>query len=129
MKQIIIIIIIIAIGFGIYSYFKTNNINPASQVKGVMSEIDTLNAMSPSQLADTLSGGLTGKVGNEFDKSFLQGMITDRQAAITMANVALVTSNHPELKKIAQNIIDTDTAQITQMKTWQQAWFPATPTK
>ncbi|MBW4623368.1 MAG: DUF305 domain-containing protein [Cyanosarcina radialis HA8281-LM2] len=40
-----------------------------------------------------------------------------------MAQMVLNTANKPEIRELAQTIVDTQTAEINQMQQWQQAWF------
>lgn len=69
--------------------------------------------------------GLTGLEGDAFDKAFLAEMIAHHQGAVTMAEQALNSSKHQEIKVMAQKIIDAQKAEITQMQTWQTSWYPA----
>ncbi|MEO6508976.1 MAG: DUF305 domain-containing protein [Patescibacteria group bacterium] len=57
------------------------------------------------------------------DRHFIEQMIPHHEDAITMANLALVKAKHPEVKKLAQNIIRTQTEEITKMKSWYRNWF------
>ena len=69
--------------------------------------------------------GLTGLQGDAFDKAFLAEMIVHHQGAVAMAQQALSSSKHQEIKDMAQKIIDAQNAEITQMQTWQASWYPA----
>jgi uncharacterized protein (DUF305 family) len=69
--------------------------------------------------------GLTGLQGDAFDKAFLAEMIVHHQGAVAMAQQALTSSKHQEIKDMAQKIIDAQNAEITQMQAWQTSWYPA----
>ncbi len=58
-----------------------------------------------------------------FDKSFIDAMIPHHQGAVSMARMALQKAEHPEVRKMAQNIIETQQAEINQMRTWRKAWY------
>ena len=60
----------------------------------------------------------------EFDLMFIDMMIQHHQAAVAMAQVALDRAEHPELMQLAQTIIDTQQAEIDQLRTWRDAWYP-----
>lgn len=76
-----------------------------------------------------MSGSPMAGMGMLDDQSFLAMMIQHHQAAVDMAQIALQRAEHPELKQLAQSIITSQQAEITQMRAWQQAWFGgATPT-
>lgn len=124
MKTLIALLIVLVAGFFIASYMTNHNINPLAEVKGISNKIDALNAMTPQQIANTLSGGISGKAGNDFDAAYLKGMIADQQGAIAMSKAAIVASNRPEIKQMAQEILNTQTKQLSQMQSWQTQWFP-----
>ncbi|KOP28013.1 hypothetical protein AMR41_01880 [Hapalosiphon sp. MRB220] len=64
-----------------------------------------------------------GAADNEFDLRFINAMIPHHESAITMAKDALNKSKRPEIKKLAQSIIDSQQAEINQMKQWRKSWY------
>jgi uncharacterized protein (DUF305 family) len=63
-----------------------------------------------------------------FDLAFIDAMIPHHQSAIDAGKQALSQATHPEIKQLAQNIIDAQQKEIDQMKAWRAAWYPnATP--
>ena len=50
------------------------------------------------------------------DTMFLRMMIPHHQAAVDMSEQALDKAEHPELKELAQTIIDEQSAEIEQMR-------------
>jgi uncharacterized protein (DUF305 family) len=63
-----------------------------------------------------------GKADAGFDKRFLDAMIPHHQGAVTMGQDLLLKSKRPEMKKLAQNIIKSQQAEIAQMTQWQKQW-------
>jgi uncharacterized protein (DUF305 family) len=63
-----------------------------------------------------------GKADAGFDKRFLDAMIPHHQGAVTMGQDLLKKSKRPEMKKLAQNIITSQQAEIAQMTQWQKQW-------
>lgn len=59
-----------------------------------------------------------------FDATFIDSMIEHHQGAITMAEQALVEAEHPELRTMAEEIIDAQLAEISQMESWRAEWYP-----
>ena len=57
---------------------------------------------------------LTAATGNEFDALFLAGMIAHHEGAINMTN-PVASSANMEVKKLAENIITSQTAEIAEM--------------
>ncbi len=65
---------------------------------------------------------LNAASGNEFDLMFLDMMTPHHQGALVMAREALTKAEHPEIKRLAQQIITSQEAEIAQMKGWKQVW-------
>ena len=64
-----------------------------------------------------------GEADAGFDKRFLDAMIPHHQGAVTMAKDSLKKSKRPELQKLAQNIMTSQQAEISQMTRWQRQWY------
>ena len=59
----------------------------------------------------------------EVDKPFIEMMISHHQSANEMAQMALSRAKSPEVKKLAQSIIEEQTREIEQMQTWYKQWY------
>jgi uncharacterized protein (DUF305 family) len=59
-----------------------------------------------------------------FDMAFIDAMIPHHQSAIEMAKVAYEKSENPRIKKLAENIVSGQQAEIEQMKRWREQWYP-----
>src|SRR3989344_9452426 len=57
------------------------------------------------------------------DAHFIEQMIPHHEDAIAMAELALTKATRPEVKTLAQNIIDSQSKEIEQMKAWYKDWF------
>ncbi len=57
------------------------------------------------------------------DEDFLAQMIPHHQEAIDTAEVILAKSENADLKALAQDIVEAQTAEIAQMETWGKEWF------
>lgn len=57
-----------------------------------------------------------------YDVRWINSMISHHQAAITMAKEALTKAEHPDVKNLAQAIIDMQSAEVTQLTTWRDQW-------
>lgn len=70
-----------------------------------------------------------GKADAQYDERFIDMMIPHHQGAINMAKDALQKAQHPEIKKLAQNVIDSQQKEIDKLKAWRKEWYGSqTPT-
>ncbi len=67
--------------------------------------------------------------GNEFDRMFIDMMVPHHQGAIVMAEDALTKAQHPEIKALAQRIIDAQSTETKMMDRWRADWFGSTAVK
>jgi uncharacterized protein (DUF305 family) len=86
-------------------------------------EMGHMMAMSSSQVQLMRMDMDLGKADLNFDRRFIQVMIPHHQGAITMANDLKQKTKRPELQKLAQNIIESQQAEISQMEQWLQSWY------
>lgn len=88
----------------------------------IMSNNPETPSMSMADMMHDMNASLRGKSGDELDKTFLSEMIVHHQGAVDMAKMVL-DSKHPELAKLAQDIISAQEKEISLMKQWQEEWF------
>jgi uncharacterized protein (DUF305 family) len=60
---------------------------------------------------------------SDFDKAFIEGMIPHHQLAIMMAQMLKAGTNRPEMLTLANNIIESQSKEITEMQGWYKAWY------
>jgi uncharacterized protein (DUF305 family) len=60
---------------------------------------------------------------NTIDAHFIEQMIPHHEDAITMAKLAEGKAKHSEIKTLSQNIIDSQSKEIDQMRSWYMNWF------
>lgn len=63
--------------------------------------------------------GMSITYTGDADVDFVNGMIAHHQGAVDMARVELKYGKDPQLRKLAQNIIASQTKEIAFMKAWQ----------
>lgn len=62
--------------------------------------------------------------GSAFDRAFIDAMVPHHESALEMARSAEAAGlTQPDLQKVAQDILDTQQAEIDQMKDWRGEWF------
>lgn len=89
--------------------FRSVSVQPLSE----MAQVDTTSDTYKQYAAMT---------GETYDRNFIANMIAHHQGAVTMAQLALTNAKHQELKDMANDIISAQSGEISQMKSWQQAW-------
>jgi uncharacterized protein (DUF305 family) len=65
---------------------------------------------------------LKNKTGNDFDKAFVEMMISHHEGAVAMAELIPSRAKHDEVKELGEAIISAQTKEISEMKQWQQDW-------
>ena len=78
-------------------------------------------------MMDMMMGGMMD--GEMADRMFLRMMIPHHQIAIEMAEDALANAEHEELKTLAQEIIDGQSAEIAEMEGYLQEWYDEASTR
>jgi uncharacterized protein (DUF305 family) len=102
-------------GLGVYVFLGNN-----------LSSTDTHVMPDGATMSETMAGmtaGLEGKSGDDFDRAFIEGMIEHHEGAVAMAQQALLSAKHPEIKQIANDIIAAQTREIDTMRGWLRSWY------
>ncbi len=79
--------------------------------------------MPEEQRQDMAMAEDLGTTDAQFDLRFINAMIPHHEGAVTMAKDALNKTKRPEIKQLAQDIVTSQQAEVTQMKQWRQAWY------
>ena len=59
--------------------------------------------------------------GTNVDQAYIAKMIEHQRGAVAMAEVALKESRDPEVRRMAQAVIDAQTREIAEMQAWRPA--------
>lgn len=57
-----------------------------------------------------------------FDKAFIEQMIPHHQMAIMMASMLKNSTDRPEMKQLAEDIIKAQSKEISEMRSWYKNW-------
>lgn len=87
---------------------------------------------SPSHAAatDTETGEMAGhdmsgmSMTVDSEAAFITGMIPHHQEAVESAQAVLETTERPEVRELAQDVIATQTEEIALLEGWRDQWYP-----
>jgi uncharacterized protein (DUF305 family) len=79
--------------------------------------------MSSDQMQAMMMSQDLGAADAEFDLRFINAMIPHHEGAVTMAKDVLSKSKRPEVKQLAQEIINAQNTEIKQMQQWRKTWY------
>jgi uncharacterized protein (DUF305 family) len=79
--------------------------------------------MSPEFRKNMMMTMDLGSADAQFDLRFIEAMIPHHDGALVMAKDAIAKSKRPEIRKLAQEILDSQKAEIEQMQAWRKAWY------
>ncbi len=77
---------------------------------------------SRNESMTSMASSLQGKMGDDFDRAFIEGMIVHHEDAIEMARLSNENAKHDEIQRLSEAIIVTQQKEIDQMNQWQVDW-------
>lgn len=78
---------------------------------------------TPTQVDQQLIDNFGKLSGRDFEIAYVQGMIRLHQMSIDTAQVAIEKAEHPELQSTASKVIDTQSREITELRSWLSDWY------
>ena len=75
---------------------------------------------------DPMAGMDMGDMGEAVnsEETFITGMIPHHREAVESARAVLETTERPEVRDLAQNVIATQTEEIALLEGWRNQWYP-----
>ncbi len=108
-----LVALVVVVGVAVFVFrdqlFRSVSVQPPSET----AQVDTTSDTYKQYAAMT---------GETYDRNFIANMIAHHQGAVDMAKLAQKNAKHQELKDMANDIISAQNGEISQMKSWQQAW-------
>ncbi len=118
------IAILALVAGGVVTAYFINQQNNSSDM-GSMAGMDH-SKMSMTSESDTYKKYAALK-GEAYDKEFVANMIVHHESAMNMAEMALASAKHQEIKDLAANINTSQGKEVGDMRNWQNQWgYPAT---
>lgn len=113
-------VLLILFGMMAYIIFLLTNNNPIQQNFNNGSGWMMNSGMMNSEIMS--SGMMHESIESEHD--YLVHMIAHHEEAVSSANILKANTQRDEMKKFADDIIKTQSAEIEQMKSWLDTWYP-----
>jgi uncharacterized protein (DUF305 family) len=85
------------------------------------SQQETATSHDTMSMAD-MTEQLKNKTGDDFDKAFVEMMISHHEGAVEMAELIPTRAKHDEVKTLGTAISAAQTKEIADMKQWQKDW-------
>lgn len=127
-KTTLLIVILVLAGVMVTAMYAINKNNNGERIHDNNMMGNTANSQTVVK-PDNSSADykmMAGVRGEEYDRLFLANMISHHTGAVDMANLALKSATHQEVKDLSQAIITAQTSEIKNMTSWQAAWgYPA----
>ena len=117
---IVVIALIVAAGFGGYALGNQNDTKKTDT--SVTTEQQSTATDHNSMSMMDMNKQLEGLSGDDYDKAFIEMMITHHEGAVDMAELSASRAKHDEIKRLSQAIITAQDKEIADMKQWQRDW-------
>ncbi len=107
------------------------NSNAGSMPGMTMAPGQAMNNSTPgtasASTTDAMTESLKGLSGKDFEIKFMQDMAAHHQEAVQMAQLIATHTTRPELIKLGQDIVNSQTKEISDMTGWLASWFSEKP--
>jgi uncharacterized protein (DUF305 family) len=117
-KIFIIVIIVLAIVAAAIWYFAVFSVKPEPVKTSQNSNAGTTSSQEKSKSNNSYAD----LQGDAFDEAYIAGMLAHHEGAVNMAEQAVAVTAHDEIRTLASNIMQTQSTEMMEMRTWQKDW-------
>lgn len=117
-KIFITVIVVLAIAAAAVWYFVVFSIKPEPIQTSQNSSAGTASKKEAPQ-SDSKFANLKG---DAFDEAYIADMLAHHEGALNMSENAGAFAVHDEIRTLTGNIIQTQSAEVMKMRTWQKEW-------
>ena len=117
-KIFITVIVVLAIAAAAVWYFVVFSIKPEPVQTSQNSSAGTASKKEAPQ-SDSKFANLKG---DAFDEAYIADMLAHHEGALNMSENAGAFAVHDEIRTLTGNIIQTQSAEVMKMRTWQKEW-------
>lgn len=122
-NTLIYIVIVLQILLIVLCFSCLRRMNPMARMSNTGMHMMSNSGSDMQHMMMNMTARMEGKTGDELDKIFLEDMIVHHQGAVDMAKELQKGTERPELQKMAKDIIEVQTSEITMMEKWLNEWF------
>ena len=117
-KIFITVIIVLAIAAAAVWYFVVFSVKPVPE-----GALQTSNMTADEKKQKPASDNKYANLkGDAFDEAYIADMLAHHEGALNMSESAGAFAVHDEIRTLAGNIIQTQSAEVMKMRTWQKEW-------
>jgi uncharacterized protein (DUF305 family) len=123
---VIIAVVTLIVGLGVGYLVGGSKTHGQTATTDITPESHTLpdgSTMGTSDMEASMKAELSEKKGESFDQEFISQMILHHQDAIETAKLALTKSKREEIINLSNAVIEVQSREIEEMKSWQRQWF------
>ncbi len=117
-KIFITVIVVLAIAAAAVWYFVFFSVKPVPE-GALKTSNTTVDEKKQKPASDNIYANLKG---DAFDEAYIADMLAHHEGALNMSEQAIAATTHEEIRTLASNIIQSQSAELMKMRTWQKEW-------
>ena len=117
-KIFITVIVVFAIAAAAVWYFVVFSVKPVPE-GALQTSSTTADEKKQKPASDNIYANLKG---DAFDEAYIADMLAHHEGALNMSEQAMAVTAHEEIRTLASNIVQSQGAELVQMRTWQKEW-------
>ena len=117
-KIFIIVIVVLAIAAAAVWYFVVFSVKPVPE-GALKTSNTTVDEKKQKPASDNIYANLKG---DAFDEAYIADMLAHHEGALNMSEQAMAVTAREEIRTLASNIVQSQSAEIIKMRTWQKEW-------
>ena len=117
-KIFITVIVVLAIAAAAVWYFVVFSVKPVPE-EALETSNTTVDEKKQKPASDNIYANLKG---DAFDEAYIADMLAHHEGALNMSEQAMAATAHEEIRTLASNIVQSQSAELMKMRTWQKEW-------
>lgn len=117
-KIFITVIVVLAIAAAAVWYFVVFSVKPVPE-GALKTSNTTVDEKKQKPASDNIYANLKG---DAFDEAYIADMLAHHEGALNMSEQAMAVTAHEEIRTLASDIVQSQSAELMKMRTWQKEW-------